>query len=114
MNTDSQKLKDLLTVVITTHILPSAPSVAVIESTISSIRKSFTDIGECKRLAKGVGLVVDAGSSNSLAEAMISFIEDDSSYMKYITNCNVARDNYSWQKMVSVVDMVYKEIIMNE
>ena len=87
---------------------------SVIESIATETPVIVTDIGECKRLARGVGLVVDAGSSNSLAEAMISFIEDDSSYIKYITNCNVVRDNYSWQKMVSVVDMVYKEIIMNE
>tara|TARA_A100001391_G_scaffold204453_2_gene200227 strand:- start:4527 stop:5309 length:783 start_codon:yes stop_codon:yes gene_type:complete len=45
---NNQKLKDLLTVVITTHVLPSAPSVAVIESTISSIRKRFSNINECK------------------------------------------------------------------
>jgi hypothetical protein len=43
-------LKNKLTVVITTHILPSAPKVDVIEATIASIRKNFKSISDCKFL----------------------------------------------------------------
>jgi hypothetical protein len=43
-------LKDKLTVVLTTHILPSAPETHVLESTISSIRKNFKNISDCQFL----------------------------------------------------------------
>ncbi len=48
MRVGNQKLKDLLTVVITTHVLPSAPSVETISNTIQSIKENFTDIEECE------------------------------------------------------------------
>ena len=41
-------LRDFLTVVITTHVLPSAPSSEIIERTISSIRNNFIGISDCK------------------------------------------------------------------
>mgnify|MGYP003112578162 FL=1 len=40
-------LRENLSVIITTHVLPSAPSTDVIESTIDSIRNSFTGITNC-------------------------------------------------------------------
>ena len=40
-------LKDKLTIVITTHILPTAPKTDVIEATINSIRKNFKNISDC-------------------------------------------------------------------
>ena len=36
-----------LTVVLTTHILPSAPSTHIIEECINSIREKFEGINEC-------------------------------------------------------------------
>tara|TARA_R110000744_G_scaffold311029_2_gene418635 strand:+ start:1423 stop:2202 length:780 start_codon:yes stop_codon:yes gene_type:complete len=42
------EIEDALTVVLTTHVLPSAPSTEVIEATISSIKDNFTDIEVCK------------------------------------------------------------------
>lgn len=41
------KIKDMLTVVITTHVLPSAPSTKFIKTTIDSIRESFNEIEGC-------------------------------------------------------------------
>ena len=43
-------LSDQLTVVITTHILPTAPSTHIIEECINSIKKQFKGINKCKFL----------------------------------------------------------------
>ena len=43
-------LQKQLTVVLTTHILPTAPSTHIIESCISSIKKQFKNINKCKFL----------------------------------------------------------------
>lgn len=40
-------IKDKLTVILTTHILPSAPSTHIIEECINSIREKFEGINEC-------------------------------------------------------------------
>lgn len=40
-------MKNQLTVILTTHILPTAPSTHIIEECINSIRKNFKEINEC-------------------------------------------------------------------
>ena len=42
------EIEDALTVVLTTHVLPSAPSTRFIEGTISSIRGNFKNISDCE------------------------------------------------------------------
>ena len=41
-------MKNQLTVVLTTHILPTAPSTSIIEECIESIRENFIKINECQ------------------------------------------------------------------
>ena len=54
------ELSKQLTVVLTTHILPTAPSTYIIEECIKSIREQFEGINECKFL-----IVCDVKNPNS-------------------------------------------------
>lgn len=70
-----------------------------------------TDVGECKYIAEGVGLVSRAGDVEGLSNSMIHFIESKKYWEKYSNECKLSRLNYSWKNMTDKVLNSYKDIL---
>lgn len=102
-----KNLKDLLTVVITTHILPTAPSTEIIEDTINSIKKSFLGIEECDFL-----IYCDSDTDNINRGRYITNLEkiEDVNVLEYahegFLNTGL-RDNYIRAVMDSKTPFVF-------
>jgi len=73
-----------------------------------------TDVGDCKEVAEGVGLVVEPYNAQALAEAISELIENEDMWKAFAENCLRLRANYDWKFVVKRTYTAYKALLSAE
>lgn len=69
-----------------------------------------TDVGECREVAVGVGLVVPPRDVEALANAMLKMINDRPQWQIFAKQCLKNRQVYDWSTVISRVRCAYREL----
>ncbi len=70
-----------------------------------------TDVGECRKIADSVGLVVPPNDADAMKEALLTIIRDPAQTNGFAENCLSERQKYDWYSVATRVLRAYDEVL---
>jgi glycosyltransferase involved in cell wall biosynthesis len=87
---------------------------ALLEGIACGLPVVVSDVGNCRELAKGVGLCVTPGDSYELAESMNHMITDQKFRQACASRTHTKALDYSWKKAAGIVEETYEQLIRSK
>lgn len=81
---------------------------ALVEAMASGLPVVATDVGDCKEVARGCGLIVPSGSPEKFAEALEKILENDDMRSGFRKASIERARKYSWNNVSEVVEKTYE------
>ena len=70
-----------------------------------------TDVGSCKEMAQGAGLVVEPGDARALAKAIMRLISDGALWGRFSSQGPEIAKEYDWQFVAQKVHGEYEKLL---
>lgn len=84
---------------------------ALIEAICSGVPCVVTDVGQCSSIVKNkFGYVVPSNNHIYLYKSIKNLLQNNSLRLKYKSNCIKSRENFSWNKVIKIVERCYQDL----
>jgi len=84
---------------------------ALVEAIACATPVVATDVGSCREIVDGVGLIVKPGDPQELEEAITRLIEDGALRGDFSRKCPEVAKRYDWKRTSEIVEREYRELI---